>query len=80
MKTGQVVCFTMTRSGYFLTLLIGCIELGLILVPIDEDRNEIKTAIYNLRPRLVLHTSEFLLKKEEIPTRVEVLPIELFME
>lgn len=80
LQTGQVVCFVLTRSGYFLPLLIGCIELGLILVPIKEDKNEIKTTLHSLRPRLVLYASEFPLETAEIPARTEVLPINIFME
>ncbi|WP_371362031.1 2-succinylbenzoate--CoA ligase [Sporomusa rhizae] len=80
LKPGQVVCVVLTRSGDFLPLLIGCIELDLILAPIEEDKNEVKATIHSLRPRLVLYASEFPLEEEDIPARTEVLSISAFME
>jgi acyl-CoA synthetase (AMP-forming)/AMP-acid ligase II len=77
---GQIVCLVLTRTGNFLPLLMACIELGLILAPIGEDRQDIQSAIRFLRPRLVLYASELPSRAEIVSSKLEISSIAAFME
>lgn len=78
-KFGQVVSFTLVKSRFFFPLLLACIELGLVLVPIEEDANEVKNTVSALHPKLLLYESDFPLDREAFPAHIEVVPVEDFM-
>lgn len=78
-KKGQTICFVLSNSRYFISVLTACIELGLILVPIEEDRNEIENVIHSVHPKILLHTNEVDISRYEIPAKIETISIEDFM-
>ena len=67
-------------TGNLVFSKLGCIELDLILAPISNDENDVKAAIHDLRPKLILYISEFSSRKNNISTKVEILLIDDFMK
>lgn len=79
-KEGQAICFVLSNSCYFISILVGCIELGLTLVPIEEDRNEIENAIHSVHPKMLLYTHEIDITRYNVPSRIETVPVDDFMK
>lgn len=78
-KEGQSVAFILSHSCYFIAILTACIELGLTLVPIEDDRNEIKNVVHSIHPRILLYSQEVQITKYTIPAKIITMCVDEFM-